>query len=257
MTRIAIAGANGRMGKCLIELAKHHDKLEIVAALTASNDPAIGDTAEPNSPHLVLTATLDTPCDVLIDFTAAGTQAWLEACVDRRLPMVIGATGQSPDLLTAIDRAAASIPIVKASNCSVGVNVLMGLVGQLAKTLGDAFDIELVETHHKHKIDAPSGTALSLLDEILAATGRNRQEHVIYGRSGHTGERAKGQIGVHSLRMGDVVGQHEIHFSGPGETIVVSHTAHSRDTFASGALRAATWLTKQSPGLYNMNDVLG
>ena len=165
MTRISIAGANGRMGKCLIDLALQDDNLEIVAAITTPDDPALGEPIRSDVTRLVLSATLDTPCDVLIDFTADGTQYWLVECLNRRLPMVIGATGQAPDLLVAIERASATIPIVKASNCSVGVNVLMGLVGQLAKTLGDGFDIELVETHHKKKIDAPSGTALSLLDD--------------------------------------------------------------------------------------------
>jgi 4-hydroxy-tetrahydrodipicolinate reductase len=126
----------------------------------------------------------------------------------------------------------------------------------LARELGEDYDIEVAETHHRHKIDAPSGTALAIVDEILRATGRTRSDHVVFGRHGETGARPRGQIGVHALRLGDTVGRHEVHFSGHGETITLGHTVHSRDTFAAGALRAAAWVIGKDPGLYSLRDTL-
>lgn len=239
MIRLAVAGAVGRTGSRVIELAAKDERFEVVAALTGSGCSEIGNRVSASGCDVRISDRLGAACDVLIDFSLPeGTMAWLEVCKERSIAMVIGATGHSVDQLAAIHDAGKQIPIVQASNFSVGIKALMGLVGKLAVELGDAYDIEIVETHHRNKIDAPSGTALSLVDEIFGATGRKRSD-VVFGREGKTGERPKGQIAIHAVRMGDIVGEHEIHFSGPGETITLRHRAHSRDAFATGALRAA------------------
>lgn len=239
MIRLAVAGAVGRTGSRVVELAAQDERFEVVAALTGSGCPELGNLVKAGACDVPVSDRLDVACDVLIDFSLpAGTMAWLEVCREHDIAMVIGATGHSEQQLAAIRDAGKQIRIVQASNFSVGIQALKGLVGKLAVELGDAYNIEIVETHHKSKIDAPSGTALTLADEILGATGRTRGD-VVFGREGMTGERPAGQIGVHAVRMGDVVGEHEIHFSGPGETITLRHRAHSRDAFAAGALRAA------------------
>ena len=257
MIRLAIAGATGRTGRSVLELAARSERFAVTAALTVTGDPACGSLLRAADIEIPVVDKLDGPCDVLIDFTVAdGTMAWLEVCTDRKIPMVTGVTGHSEQQLARIQEAARVIPIVKASNFSVGINVLLNLVGSLAKELGDDYDIEIAEAHHRHKVDAPSGTALTFLDELLSAVGRSRADHAVFGRHGRTGERPVGQIGVHALRMGEMVGRHELHLSGPGETITVQHTAHSRDTFAAGALRAAAWITSRQPGLYTMREVM-
>jgi 4-hydroxy-tetrahydrodipicolinate reductase len=246
------------MGRCVIEQASRDPRFHIVAAIDQTGDRTLP------------------PCDVIIDFTnAAGTMEWLSVCEKHRVAMVIGATGHDQRQLTRIEQAARSVPIVKAANFSVGVNVLLDLVGKVAAALGPDYDIEIVETHHRHKVDAPSGTALAIADELRGATGqgeslpsgprqsplsdpsRDRKGAVIFGRHGATGQRPSGQLAIHAVRMGDIVGRHEVHFGGPGETITIRHAAHSRDTFAAGALRAAAWVVGRAPGLYGMRDVLG
>ena len=239
MIRLAVAGAVGRTGSRVVELAGRDDRFEVVAALTVAGCSEIGKPIRADGCDVVVSDRLEAACDVLIDFSLpVGTMAWLEVCKQRSIAMVIGATGHTSEQLAVIHEAEKQIPIVRASNFSVGIQALMGLVGKLAVELGEAYDVEIVETHHKNKIDAPSGTALSLADEIARATGRTRDD-VIFGREGKTGERPTRQIGVHAVRMGEVVGEHEIHFSGPGETITLRHRAHSRDAFAAGALRVA------------------
>ena len=267
MIRLAVAGAMGRMGRCVIDLASRDPRFEVAAAIDLGTPQTLPE------------------CAVLIDFTnAGGSMQWLPMCQARRIPMVIGATGHDDQQLTRITQAAGAIPIVKAANFSLGIQVLLNLVGKIATELGDEYDVEIVETHHRHKIDAPSGTALTIVEHINRAFGAPRSEDlgrpseqnrdrkgagehvasplvggatVAFGRHGKVGERPKGQIGVHSIRMGVVVGQHEIHFSGPGETVTIRHTAHSRETFAAGALRAAAWIIGKPPGLYSMRNVLG
>lgn len=254
MIRLAVAGASGRTGSRVVELASRDERFEVVFALTRSDCPDLGKPIQVGRRELSITDTIDGGCDVLIDFTVAeGTMAWLEVCRTRSLAMVIGATGHSEEQMARIRKAASEIPIVAASNFSIGIQTLLGVVGRIARELGDAYDVEIVEAHHRGKIDAPSGTALSLADEIAQATGRTRED-VIFGREGKTGQRPKGQIGVHAIRMGDIVGAHDIHFSGPGETITLRHTAHSRDTFAAGALRASAWISGKRPGLYSTRD---
>jgi len=257
MLKLAIAGATGRTGSAALRLAMEDDRFEVAAALTAPGGSDAGATRAFGSQTVTVTDAFDARCDVLIDFSLpAGTMMWLEYCTARKTAMVIGATGHDAAQLAAIEAAARSIPIVKASNFSVGITSILGFLGQLARTLGDAYDVELVESHHRHKVDAPSGTAITLADAITEATGRSREKHARYGRVGAVGERPVGEIGIHAVRMGEITGQHEIYFSGPGETITIRHTAHSRDTFASGALRAAAWAAGRAAGLYAMTDVL-
>ena len=245
MIRLAVAGARGRTGSRVVELALRDDRFELVAALTAPGCPDLGKPIKTGDGDVLVTDTLDAECDALIDFTLAeATMAWLDVCRKRGIAMVIGATGHSDAQRATIREAAADIPIVTASNFSIGIQALTAIVGRLAKELGDGYDVEIVEAHHRDKIDAPSGTALTFADEIASATGRTRDD-VVFGREGDIGRRPKGQIGVHAIRMGDIVGQHDIHFSGPGETITLRHTAHSRDTFAAGALRAAAELVSR------------
>ncbi len=257
MIRLAVAGATGRTGRCVLGLAVRDERFQVVAALTEPDGCAAGASVHVADRDVPVVTKLDTPCDVLIDFTLAeGTMAWLDVCVQRGIAMVIGATGHSDEQLTRLREAGTRIPILKAPNFSVGINAMRDIVRRLAQALGDEYDVEVVETHHGGKVDAPSGTAHALVDELLAASGRARDGNVVSGRSGHTGARPAGQIGVHSVRMGRIVGWHEVHFSGPGETVSIRHTAHSRETFAAGALRAAAWLAGKKPGNYSMRDVI-
>ncbi len=257
MIRVAVAGAMGRMGRCLLELATTDERFAVAAALTEPQDRAIGTTLHIGDAVITVRDRLETVCDVLIDFTAAsGTIAWLEVCERLGVPMVTGATGHDDKQRARLREGAKVIPIVTAPNFSVGIHLMRSIIGRIASQLGDPFDIEIVETHHRHKVDAPSGTALALFDALARAKGLPRESAAVFGRGGRVGERPKGQIGVHAVRMGEIVGQHEVHFSGPGETLTVRHTAHSRDTFASGALRAAAWVVSQSPGLYTLDDVV-
>ena len=194
---------------------------------------------------------------MLIDFSAPeGTMKFLSLCQQNKAGLLICCTGHTEEQKAQITKAAGRIPILMASNFSLGINLLLNMLPRIARELGDDFDIEIVETHHTRKIDAPSGTALTLLEALLEATDRNRSEHVIHGREGQTGAKPDRQIGVHAVRSGDVVGRHEIIFGGVGESITITHEAHSRDTFAKGALEAAAWIHNKPPGLYTMKDVL-
>ncbi len=257
MIELAIAGASGRMGRCTLELASRDERFTITAALTDEGCKTCGSTIRLGDQELTIAEKLGTSCEVLIDFTtASGTMAWLDVCKRFAIPMVIGATGHDEDQIANIREATRIIPIVQAVNFSIGVGVITEAVARLARELGEDYDIEVAETHHRHKIDAPSGTALAIVDEILRATGRTMSDHVVFGRHGETGERPRGQIGVHALRLGDTVSQHEVHFSGHGETITLRHTVHSRETFAAGALRAAAWVVGKEPGLYAPRDIV-
>lgn len=246
------------MGQRVLTLAKDDPRFEIAAALTEPIDPRLGEPALAEGGAPPLTAELAVACDAYIDFTLpAGTVAGVHACLERKAAMVIGTTGHDAAQLATIEEASRAIPILKATNFSVGVNLLLSIVGSVAKRLGDGFDIEIVEAHHRKKVDAPSGTAVSLLEELLKATGRSQANNVVHGREGNVGARPAKEIGVHAVRMGDVVGEHAVHFGGPGEVITLSHSALSRDCFASGALAAAAWLKGKAPGMYAMRDVLG
>lgn len=256
MTRVAIAGANGRTGRCVLECAAADDRFEVVAALVDSGDAHLGQPITVGDHQLTLVDSLDEPCDVLIDFTLpAGTMCWLARCVRLGIPLVTGTTGLATDQLARIDEASKRIAIVRASNFSVGIHLLLGSVGRIARVLGPDFDIEIVETHHRHKRDAPSGTAFSILDAICAKTGRNAETAAVIGRHKETGARPPGTIGIHAIRMGEIVGEHEVHFASGGETLTIRHTAHARTAFATGALRAAAWIIHQEPGLHALADV--
>ncbi len=258
MIKLAVVGATGRMGTRVLALAAEDDRFEAVAALTGRDDPKFGVTIPFRDKSLTATDQCEADFDVMVDFSIpAGTMAWLPVCVERNKPMVIGPTGFTDEQLAAIDEAGHTIPVLKATNFSLGVNLLLSLVADAASKLGDGYDIEIIEHHHNRKVDAPSGTAKSLLHSVLESTGRDRGSDVIYGREGETGLRPPREVGVHAVRMGDVVGLHEVHFGGQGESVMLQHRATSRDTFASGALRAAEWLVGQGAGRYDMRDVLG
>ncbi len=254
--KLAIAGATGRVGRVTLEAALADERFQVVAALSTNEDANCGQHLRVGSQDVAITSALTGDCDVLIDFSnASGTMAWLDVCRERGIAMVIGATGHDESQLAKLRDASQEIPIVKAPNCSTGVAALLGMIGKLREVLGDEYDIEIVETHHRNKVDAPSGTALALRD-ALSKEGVDDRD-VVYGRKGQTGARPRGQIGIHAVRMGDVIGRHEIQFSGCGETLTLCHEVHSRHTFAVGALRAASWIAGKSPSWYAMTDVLG
>lgn len=256
MIRLAVAGATGRMGRCVLDLAAQGKRFEIRAALVAADDPRAATTVSIGEAHVTLSPELNEPCDVLVDFTTpTGTMAWLAVCEKQRIPMVIGVTGFDADHAARIRQAAEHIPILHSANFSLGVSSILGVLGRLARDLGDAYEVEIVEAHHNRKVDAPSGTALTLAREIAKALGRSLDDDLIFGRHGHTGPRPEGQIAIHAVRMGDLVSEHDIHFSGPGETVTIRHTAHSRTTYAAGALRAAQWLVTAGPGYHSMRDM--
>ena len=252
--KIAVAGAGGRMGGTLIEAIENDGALELAAALDAPGTAPIGRTLG----GVKVTADIDaavSACDVLIDFTRPdGTLKHLEACTKRGKGIVIGTTGFSDSQKRAIEEAAKRIPIAMSPNFAVGVNALFAMVGNTARALGDGYDIEIVEAHHRHKVDAPSGTALKL-GEIIASV-LNKKDFV-HGRSGDTGERPGKQIGFHAIRGGDIVGEHTVLFAGVGERLELTVRSQSRMTYASGAVRAAKWLRGRPPGIYDMFDVLG
>jgi 4-hydroxy-tetrahydrodipicolinate reductase len=259
--KIAITGACGRMGKRLIALAKSDKAFELVAAIDRPDCEELardaGEIAGIGPIGLPITFDLRPTPDVLIDFTVPGsTRRWLKTCHDREIAMVIGTTGLKDKDHAAIDVASANIPILQAPNMSVGVNLLLKLAGLAAQGLGDDYDVEIVELHHRFKKDSPSGTALALADAILKATGKTRKS-LVYGRHGDDDVRQPGQVGMHSLRLGDEVGRHTVSFAALGERVELGHVATSRDTFAMGALRAAKWLHDRKPGRYSMSDVLG
>lgn len=256
MIRLALAGAAGRMGRAVLDAASRDARFTVTAALSRASTLADVPRVTLGDRVFHLTERLSEHCDVLVDFTVGGTAAWLEVCSQRRTPMVIGATGLDDQVLNLVRRASERIAIVRSANFSPGIQAILGVLAGLAEKLGRAYDIELVETHHRHKQDAPSGTALMLVDELLKATRGRREENVAYGRHGASAGRPVGQIGVHAVRMGEIVGKHEVHLSGPGETITLTHQAQSREAFAAGALRAAAWLMGRPAGLYSMKDVL-
>ncbi|MGD1276852.1 MAG: 4-hydroxy-tetrahydrodipicolinate reductase [Tepidisphaeraceae bacterium] len=261
MIKLAITGACGRMGMRLVALAKQDKAFELVAAIDRPDCEQIskdaGEIAGIGNIGLPITFDLRPTPDVLVDFTTpAATRHWLKTCRDRGIAMVIGTTALAEKDHAAIDVAAGHIPILQAPNTSVGVNLLLRLVAQVAQKLGDDYDVEIVEAHHRFKKDAPSGTAAALAEAILKATGKTPKA-LVYGRRGADATRQRGQIGIHSLRLGDEVGKHVVSFAALGERLELAHAATNRDTFAHGALRAAAWLVKQKPGRYSMADVLG
>ena len=261
MIDLAITGAAGRMGTRLIALAKQDGGFNIVGAIERPDHANIardaGEVAGVGTIGTPITHDLKPTPRVLIDFSApASARHWLKTCRDRGIAMLIGTTGLQWGDQAAIDQAAADIPILQATNMSLGVAVLNRIAAQVARQLGDAYDIEIVEAHHRFKKDAPSGTAATLAEAILKATGRGR-DALEYGRHGDDVTRQPGKIGMHSLRMGDEIGRHTAYFAALGERLELTHIATNRDTFVHGALRAAKWLADQKAGRYTIDDVLG
>jgi 4-hydroxy-tetrahydrodipicolinate reductase len=264
-TRIAILGAAGRMGRALIDATAQQSGAVLAAALERPQSNEIGmdaySLAGLPAEGILVTSDLDVAlatADVLIDFTRPeGTMTALAACRQAGKALVIGTTGFSEVQKAAIDDAARHIALCQSANFSVGVNVLLKLVEQTASTLGEGYDIEIVEAHHRHKVDAPSGTALALGEAAARGADRVLREVAVYGREGHTGARARETIGFATVRGGDVVGDHTVMFMGEGERVELTHKASSRSNFARGAVRAGLWLAQAKPGRYSMADVLG
>ena len=264
MRRIAVMGAAGRMGKILIEAVGQAEGAKLTAAVDRPDSSLIGaDAGELAAQGKIgvtlagdLNAVLD-QFDVLIDFTHPSvTLKNLEICRRAGKAMVIGTTGFSPEERQQLEAAAQEIPIVFAANYSVGVNLCLKLLDTAARVLGDDVDIEIIEAHHRHKVDAPSGTALRMGEVVANALGRDLQKVAVYGREGQTGARERETIGFATVRAGDVVGDHTVLFAADGERVEITHKASSRMTFAKGAVRAAVWLAEQPAGLYDMQDVL-
>jgi 4-hydroxy-tetrahydrodipicolinate reductase len=261
-TVIGINGACGRMGQRLVELAQEDPELTLGAALEAASHPQqgrdIGELAGLGTLGIPVRAELPLSLrlDVLIDFSMPeGTMGVLPLCVSRRLPLVVATTGHTAAQRREIEEAAHEIALLMAPNMSLAVNVLMNLVGQTAKMLRDqGCDVEILERHHRFKKDAPSGTALHFARIVQEAMGQTQLRH---GREGQVGERPRHEIGVHAVRVGDNVGEHTIVFSTLGETLELTHRAHTRDCYARGALRAAKFLAGRPAGRYAMDDVLG
>ncbi len=262
--RIAIAGASGRMGRTLIEAVAASGDCVLAGALDVVGSPPVGaDAMAFAGHHSGVTITSDLAlglggADVLIDFTRPeGTLAHLEICRQLRVNAVIGTTGFSETQKAAIHAAATDIAIVMAPNMSVGVNVTLKLLELAARSLATGYDIEIIEAHHRHKVDAPSGTALKMGEVIAQAMGRNLKDCAVYARQGVTGERDPSSIGFATIRGGDIVGDHTVLFAGIGERIEITHKSSSRATYAQGSLRAARFLSGRTSGLFDMFDVLG
>lgn len=249
------------MGRSIAALALGEPKrFKIVSAMEVAGnhhmDADVGLSCGVGPCGVAISEAIQGRPDVLIDFsTPEASLRWLEIARGRKMALVIGTTGLTESQLAEVADSAGKIAIVQAPNMSVGVNLLFRIVGEVAKALGDEYDIEIAETHHRFKKDAPSGTALGLASSICQATGKDLASTVVNGRSGLC-PRQSGQIGMHALRLGDTVGEHSVYFGSLGETITISHSAHTRDTFARGALRAAEWVAGRKPGLYSMQDVL-
>jgi 4-hydroxy-tetrahydrodipicolinate reductase len=264
MIRIAITGAAGRMGKTLIEAVYQTGGVTVCAAIERTGSSVVGvdagELAGIGALGLPVIEELETApdFDVLIDFTRPEvTMANLAACKQRGSAIVIGTTGFNDAQKAEIEAASKEIGVVFAPNMSVGVNLCLKLMETAAKVLGDEVDIEIIEAHHRHKVDAPSGTAIRMGEVVANALGRDLKDCAVYGREGTTGERDRKTIGFETIRAGDIVGDHTVLFAGEGERIEITHKASSRMTFAAGAVRASEWLMGREPGLYDMQDVLG
>ncbi len=242
MTKVIITGAKGRMGQNLIVCAARIPEVQIVGRIDIGDD----------------LASVINLCAAVIDFSFhKATESVAALCAEHGKALVIGTTGHSAEEKARILEFQTRIPIVWSGNYSTGVNALFWLTRKAAEILGPGFDLEVIEMHHRHKIDAPSGTAATLVQILSQTRGLVKEEALRHGREGITGERTASEIGVHSLRGGDVVGDHTVVFAGAGERVELTHKASSRETFAQGALRAAQWVVGREPGLYDMQDVLG
>ncbi len=265
MVKIVVTGAAGRMGRGIINVIRETDQAEIVGALERHDHPDIGkDAGEVSGTGkmgIKLTDNFEKAvkkADCIIDFTFPdATMHHVDIALKNDVAMVIGTTGFSHHQRERLKEAGREMRIVAAPNMSVGVNLLLKVVSDMAKVLGDDYDVEIIEAHHRLKKDAPSGTAVKFAEVLAHSLKRDLDKVAVYERHGIIGERRKDEIGIQTIRAGDIVGDHTILFGGIGERIEVTHRAHSRDTFARGAVRAAMWLVKQPKGLYDMQDVLG
>jgi 4-hydroxy-tetrahydrodipicolinate reductase len=261
MINVAVSGAGGRMGRRLLDLIAHESDMTVVAALEQHGHACLGqdagDLAGCRKLGVAVAVDWVDHADVLIDFTApTAAVARAGEAAKRGTAVLIGTTGLNDFQRQKLNECSKKVPTLVAANMSVGVNLIFRIAAEIAATLGEEYDIEIIEAHHRYKKDAPSGTALSLAEEIAAATGRRLADHAVYGRHGISGERSSREIGIHSIRAGDIVGEHTVIFSTLGERIELIHRAHTRDTFVRGALRAVRFLAKQEPGMYSMRDVL-
>ena len=265
MMRVAISGASGRMGLTLIQAITQSSALALTVAIDRKDSPIMGkDTGEligTEATGVKVTDNLAAAVnqfDVLIDFTRPeASMDYLEICRQAEIKMVLGTTGFNDAQKALITAATKDIAIMMAPNMSVGINLSLKLLALAAKVIGDYTDIEIIEAHHRHKVDAPSGTALRMGEVVAKALGRDLKDCAVYGREGITGERDRKTIGFSTIRAGDIVGEHTVMFADDGERIEITHKASSRLTFANGAVRAAAWLANKPNGLYDMADVLG
>ncbi|GEJ59359.1 4-hydroxy-tetrahydrodipicolinate reductase [Anaeromyxobacter diazotrophicus] len=264
MIRVVVTGVSGRMGGHILRGAREEgfqltgatERPGFAAGLDAGTAAGLPPLGVPVSADL--RQALRGGADVVIDFTSfEASAAHAELCAAERVALVVGSTGFTKEARARVEAAARQVPVVLSPNMSVGVNVLFELVRQAAAVLGDAYDVELVEMHHRKKKDAPSGTAMRLAEVAAEALGRDPAKDLAFARHGIIGERPPREIGVQTLRGGDVVGEHTVYFVGEGERLELTHRATSRDQFARGALRAARWVAGRAPGLYDMADVLG
>lgn len=261
MINIAVNGVCGRMGLRIAELVAEDVNLKLVSALEVEGHQNIGKKLDSiiSQGHndIIISNVLDSLPDVLIDFTSPdSTMERLKTCKDNGIALVTGTTGLNSEQMEQINKASHKIPCLFSPNMSIGVNLLFSLVETVSKVLSNESDIEIIELHHRHKKDAPSGTALKIAEKICSATDRDMEDVVIYGRKGLSGERPRNQICIHSIRAGEIVGEHTVTFCNGGERLELIHKAQTRDAFAFGAVRAAKFLAKKPPGLYKMEDAL-
>ena len=262
---VAVIGAAGRMGRMLLQAVDAEPGMQVAAAVERETDPHVGTDAGMLAGIGEIGVRIDDGLDralcrsdVCIDFTLpAPTVEHVIACRSRSRAMVIGTTGLSQEQIAALEDAARDIAIVHAPNMSVGVNLCFKLLDVAARALGDTADVEIIEAHHRNKVDAPSGTAVRMGEIVAGALGRNLADCAVYGREGHTGIRDRKTIGFETIRAGDIVSEHTVMFAGEGERIELTHRGTSRANFAAGAVRAARWIVRRPPGLYDMQDVLG
>lgn len=262
---VGVIGAGGRMGRMLIEAVQDNSQTTLSAAIERQGSSLVGaDAGEVAAIERLNVKIVDdlvaviNDIDVLIDFSLPdATEQNMQTCAEHKVAMVIGTTGFSEQQEQVLFEASKHIAIVYAGNYSTGVNLSLKLLGMAAKAFGSSADVEIIEAHHKHKIDAPSGTAYMMAEAVAEARGQNLKDAAIYGREGQTGAREAGTIGIHAVRGGEIIGDHTVMFIADGEVVEITHRARARMTFAAGAVRAATWVIEQKTGQYNMQDVLG
>lgn len=262
---VGVIGAGGRMGRMLIEAVQDNPQTTLSAAIERQGSSLVGaDAGEVAAIERLNVKIVDdlvaviNDIDVLIDFSLPdATEQNMQTCAEHKVAMVIGTTGFSEQQEQVLFEASKHVAIVYAGNYSTGVNLSLKLLGMAAKAFGNSADVEIIEAHHKHKIDAPSGTAYMMAEAVAEARGQNLKDVAIYGREGQTGAREAGTIGIHAVRGGEIIGDHTVMFIADGEVVEITHRARARMTFAAGAVRAATWVIEQKTGQYNMQDVLG